>query len=146
MQARDLAGNVSTWATGSVLSTHAFQETPRTAAPTLAYTGTWTASAQDGAYGGSVRYAEYKSGADTSGTFTFTGRGVAVAMPRRAELGTVRLCLDSSCSSVDLSPATGLGPRKLVFARSGLSPSVSHKLVVTATGGRADLDALVVLK
>jgi hypothetical protein len=46
---------------------------------------------------------------------------------------------------VDLSPSTGLGPRKLVFAANDLNPSVAHKLRVKVLSGRADLDAFVVL-
>jgi hypothetical protein len=49
---------------------------------------------------------------------------------------------------VDLSPAdAGLyGPRKLVWARNGLDRGVRHEVELTVVGGRADLDAIVVLR
>ncbi len=80
-------------------------------------------------------------------TYTFTGRNVAVVMPLRSTLGSVKICLDGTtdCATVDLSPSTGLGAQKLVFSRNALDPAASHTVTVKVVSGRADLDAFVKL-
>ncbi len=146
VQSRDLAGNLSAWMQQpAAFRATAYQEAPRTTAPTLAYTSGWSAVARSGAYGGSVRTS---ATLNSKATFTFTGSSVAVVMPTRSDLGAVKICIDgtTNCNSIDLSPSTGLAARKMVFIQNGLSLSTTHKVVVTVTGGRADLDALVVLR
>jgi hypothetical protein len=113
----------------------------------IAYGGIWQRVAAERAYGGAVRYST-RQGA--TATLAFSGRNAAVVMPLRAGLGTVRICLDpgtarQSCAGVDLSPDIGLGARRIVFARNGLAASLAHRLRLTVLGGRADLDAFVVL-
>jgi len=146
VQARDLAGKLSAWAQQpAAFRATAYQEAPRTTAPTLAYSSGWSTVARSGAYGGSVRTS---ATLNSTATFTFTGSNVAVVMPMRSDLGTVRICIDgtTNCNSIDVSPTTGLLARKMVFIRNGLSLSTTHKVVVKVTAGRADLDALVVLR
>lgn len=144
VQARDLVGNVSAWMQQpAAFRATAYQEAPRTTAPTLAYSSGWSAIARSGAYGGSVRTS---ATLNSTATFTFTGSHVAVVMPMRSDLGTVKICIDgtTNCNTVDLSPAPGLLARKMVFVRNGLSLSTTHKVVVRVTAARADLDALVI--
>ena len=137
----DQAGNVSAFKTGSAFTPTLSQESAAT------YTGTWTTEAQSDASGGSV---ETSSQVGATATFAFTGKGVGVVMPLRSTLGSVKICLDpgtgsESCASVDLSPASGLGARIIVFARQGLSTAFQHHVKITVLSGRADLDALAVV-
>ena len=72
-------------------------------------------------------------------------------MPLRSTLGSVKICLDpgttsQSCATVDLSPASGLGARMVVFARNALSSTVQHHVKVSVVSGRADLDAFAGLQ
>lgn len=143
-RAHDLAGHASGYRTGPTVRARAMQETIY--APTLAYTGAWTPVRDAWASGGAVR-STTTAGSDAR--LTFTGRSVAVVMPRRATLGLARVCLDpgtalETCENVDLA-AGALGSRKVVFARNGLD-GTTHVLTVTAVSGRIDLDALPVLK
>jgi hypothetical protein len=50
------------------------------------------------------------------------------------------------CTSVDLSPASGPGARRVVFPRDGLDPTETYKVQVTRTSGRVELDGVVVLR
>ena len=78
------------------------------------------------------------------------GRSVGAVMPLRSSLGSARICLDPrtagmSCRTIDLSPSSGTGARKVVFARNGLGVSTPHTVVVTRLSGWVELDAVVVL-
>jgi hypothetical protein len=141
VRSRDQAGNVSAFKAGSAFTPTLSQESAAT------YTGVWTTEAQSDASGGSVQ-TSIQVGA--TATFAFTGKGVGVVMPLRSTLGSVKICLDpgtgsESCSSVDLSPSSGLGARIIVFARKGLSTAFQHHVKITVLSGRADLDALAVV-
>lgn len=142
VRARDSLGNVGAWANGPMFRANVVQETPRTIAPTLTYSGTWRSLLDTTASGGAVRTS---STPGSKATFTFTGRNVGAVMPTRADLGTVKVCIDGTvnCSTIDLSPATGLGARKLVFVRNRLTTTVNHVVTVEVVSGRVDLDAFV---
>jgi hypothetical protein len=136
-RSRDLAGNASAFKSGPSLTPRLFQETSAT------YTGTWKRDNQSDASGGSVRTSNQ---AGSTATFALSAKSAGVVMPLRSTLGTAQICLDpgtasQSCDTVDLSPASGLGPRMLVFARNGLS-TTQHQLQVTVGSGRVDLDAI----
>jgi hypothetical protein len=140
-RSKDQAGNVSAFKAGPGFTPRLLQESAAT------YTGTWSTEAQSDASGGSVKTS---SQAGATASFAFTERNVGVVMPLRSTLGSVKICLDpgtasESCSTVDLSPSSGLGARKIVFARNGLSTAVQHRVKITVLSGRADLDALAVL-
>ena len=140
-RSRDQAGNVSAFKAGPALTPTLSQESAAT------YTGTWITEGQTDASGGSVKTS---SQVGASATFAFTGKGVGVVMPLRSTLGSVRICLDAAtgspgCASVDLSPSTGLGARLIVFARNGLS-TAQHHVKITVLSGRADLDAMAVVR
>jgi len=73
-----------------------------------------------------------------------------VVLPRAANLGTARVCLfrgstPLACANVDQSPRSGLGQRKAVFVRNGLSPTQTHR-IDTRSVGRVELDGIVALK
>lgn len=145
VQAQDKAGNWSGYVSGAKFTVVAVQEN----ASTVAYSGTWLARAsKSGAYGGYVRPAT-ASGAKA--TYGFSGRNVSVVMPKASNLGNAKVCLYRGttqivCTTTDLSPSAGLGARKVVFTRAGLSPASTYKLVISNAGGRIELDAIVVLK
>jgi hypothetical protein len=142
-RARDASDRAGPFATAPGFKTVLIQETARP--PNLVYSGAWTRTTQSGASGNAVRSSTDRG---ATATFSFTGRNGAVVMPRRQGLGTAQVCVDPGtarqrCSTVDLSPATGRGARKLVFVANGLDPSRGHKLRVKVLNGRADLDAFV---
>jgi hypothetical protein len=142
-RSKDQAGNASAFNAGAGLTPTLLQQS----AATYTAGGSWITQAQSDASGGSVKTST-KAGASAS--FAFTGASVGVVMPLRSTLGSVKICLDpgtasASCSTVDLSPASGLGARMIVFARSKLS-AVQHHVKVTVLSGRADLDAFVTLR
>jgi hypothetical protein len=135
-RSKDQAGNASAFKAGPGFTPKLLQESAAT------YTGTWATQAQSDASGGSVKTS---SQAGATATFTYTGTSAGVVMPLRSTLGSVKICLDpgtasESCSTVDLSPASGLGARKIVFGRNKLS-AVQHQVKITVLSGRADLDA-----
>jgi hypothetical protein len=146
VRSRDSAGNVGSFSLGPAFRAYRYEES--TSSPTLTYSGTWSTLTQGAASGGKVQ----SSGVvGAKATFSFSGRNVAVVMPKQTVLGTTTICLDpgtaaQSCSTVDLSPSAGFGDRKLVFTRNGLSTSLPHKVQVTVAAGRVDLDAFVVLR
>ena len=137
VRSRDGAGNVSAWATAAAFSPIPYQEN----SAAVAYGGTWTRVALSGAFGG---YVKYTSAGSATSTLTFTGRNVAVVMPKRSGLGSAKICIDSaSCSTVGLGSTTS--PRQVVYKRDGLN-TATHKVTVTRVSGRIDLDGFVVLR
>ena len=142
--ARDPAGNIGV-AAGPGFVPGVAQEN----SVGMAYTGAWLPRlAQPTAFGGFVRPTV---AAGATARRAFAGRSVAVVMPRAATLGTARVCLyqgaaSLGCQAIDLSPATGLGPRRVVYSRSGLNPAVAHRIDVTDLAGRIELDAIAVLR
>ncbi len=152
MAATDLAGNWtwypeygswSKWRHGPVFRVGAHQEN----SPQITYTGDWTRVASAGTYGG---YVQKSTTPGAKATFTFKTANVGVVMPRRSDLGTVKICLDpgtvyQKCMVVDLSPSKTslLGNRKLVWVRNNLDPATQHTVSVTVESGRVDLDAFV---
>jgi Glycosyl hydrolase catalytic core/Bacterial Ig-like domain len=136
-RSRDQAGNASAFRSGTAFTPRLFQETSAT------YVGLWGTQSQSDASGGAVKTSSQPG---ATATFTVTTKSLGVVMPLRSTLGAAQICLDpgtasQSCATVDLSPASGLGARMLVFVRNGL-PSVQHKIRVTVQSGRAELDAL----
>jgi hypothetical protein len=146
VQARDLAGNWGDWAY------EGFDVIPYQEDSTeIVYTGAWTRVADANAYGG---YTKTSTQVGAKATFNFEdAENIGVVMPRRSDLGVVRICLDpgtatESCGNVDLSPDTTslLGSRKLVWVRNNLDLNVPHHTVsITVVSGRVNLDAIVYL-
>jgi hypothetical protein len=139
-RSRDQAANASAFKSGPAFTPRLFQET------SAAYVGTWGKLSQSDASGGAVKSS---SQAGATATFTFTAKSAGVVMPLRSTLGSAQICLDpgtasQSCATVDLSPASGLGARRLVFVRNGLS-TAQHKVRVKVERGRVDLDAIATI-
>jgi len=142
VRAHDAAGNASGWAVGPGFRAAAYQES------SASFRGTWRRSRQRSASSGAVRYATRRG---DSATFRFGARDLAVVMPLRRGLGSVRICLDpgargSSCRVVRLSPSRGTGARRYVYTRDRLNPRARHRVVITVLGGRADLDGFALLR
>src|SRR5215203_1511025 len=148
VRAKDQFGNWSAWQEGQGFNVGAYQESDSA----IAYTGTWTTQSFSSAYGGSLKY--------TSGTksqqakFTFFGGEVAWVSQKGIDRGMAEVYLDGvKVSTVDLYSDPGQ-PRKVVFAKKDLDPTVEHTLEVRAlgtknsasSGKRVDLDAFVVLR
>jgi hypothetical protein len=143
VQVVDQAGNVGASSPGPAFRTLADQES----SPKIIYSGTWHQTKEAGASGGSVSYSNQ---AGARATRAFKGRNAAVVAPLRSGEGTAQVCLDpgtthQSCQRIDLSPSSGLGERKVVFARNALPPTMQHHLQVTVVSGRVELDAFLVL-
>lgn len=144
VKAADQSGNVGYSPLGPAFRVSAYQESNSA----ITYSGTWHEAGQSTAFGGGVKYSTQ---AGAKATLTSTGRNLAVVMPLTPTGGTAKICLDpgttrQSCSTVDLSPASGLGARKEVFARNGLSASTTHKVQVTVVSGPVTLDGFVALR
>ncbi len=138
VRARDAAGNMSPWATAAAFRPIPYQESSKA----IAYGGTWERVGFSAAFGGYVKSA---STASAKATLTFTGKNVAVVMPKRSGLGSAQICLDgANCSTVGLTSATSK-PRQVVYKRDRLS-TATHKITVTRASGRIDLDGFVVLR
>jgi hypothetical protein len=148
VRAKDQFGNWSAWQEGQGFNVGAYQESDSA----IAYTGTWSTQSFSSAYGGSLKY--------TSGTksqqakFTFFGGEVAWVSQKGIDRGMAEVYLDGvKVSTVDLYSDPGQ-PRKVVFAKKDLDPTVEHTLEVRAlgtqnsasSGKRVDLDAFVVLR
>jgi bacillolysin len=142
VQARDVSGRIGT-ANGPTFTPTLAQEND----PAITYTGTWLARlARATASGGFVRPTT-TAGAKASMTFS-ARRNVGVVMPKDAALGTAKVCLFQGatqivCQTIDLSPGSGLGPRRLVFVRNGLNAGLSYRVEVSAVSGRTELDAIL---
>jgi hypothetical protein len=147
VDARDEAGNVDP-ALGSAFTPTVRQENSvAPAAVTYSTAPAWLArTARSSASGGFVRPA---TTANAKASSTFTGaRNVGVVMEKAATFGTVKVCRFQGttalpCSTIDLSPASGLGPRKLVYTRGALNPALSYRVEVSDVSGRIELDAIV---
>ncbi len=151
-RAMDQAGNWSAWKAGLAFTVTPYQETSTATAGKLAYSGSWTRQYLSSAYGTYTKYATVKG---SYATFSFTGgKQVAWVAPRVTNGGYADVYLDGvKVATVNLYSAS-LQPRRVVFAKVGLNPSVTHtiKVYVTGTkqaassGTRVDIDAFVVVR
>jgi hypothetical protein len=133
----DCANNTSAFSVGPLFSLGAVQES----SSSIGYTGTWTTSADDSAYGFSLASA---TAAGASASYTFSGRNVAWVAPRGPDRGQAQVFIDGKLiSTVDLYKASSQ-PRRVVFAKAW-SAIGTHtiKVVVVGTAGRprVDIDA-----
>jgi hypothetical protein len=149
VRAKDRSGNWSAWQQGSNFDVSAYQESDSA----IAYpTGVWNTQTFSSAYGGSLKYTSGTGGQQAK--FTFSGSEVAWVSFMGSDRGMADVYLDGAkVDTVDLYSTSG-DPRKVVFARKGLDPTVAHTLEVRATGTknaassakRVDVDAFVVLR
>ena len=147
VQATDGAGNRSEWASGPSFVVDPVQEN----SGAVSYAGSWTPQASDVAYGGATSQSATKN--STAG-FAFAGRDVAWVATKGPNGGKARVLLDGTAiATVDLYAATSQ-PRKVVFGKGGLDPSVAHTLTVqvlgtknaSSSGTRVDIDGFVALR
>jgi hypothetical protein len=143
VRAQDGAGNWGAYRTGAAFALSVAQET----STAVTYSTGWTAAALTGAFGGSVKFA---SASTARATYTFSGRSVAWVSTRAGDRGQADVLVDGvKVTTVDLSSTTLL-TRKVVFVKTGLSPTTTHKLEIrvlgTAGRPRVDLDAFAVVR
>ncbi len=152
VRAQDRAGNWSAWKQGISFTLAPYQETSTATAGKASYTGTWSSQSLSSHYGGTARYSSIKG---STVSFAFTGgKQVAWVAPRGVNRGYAYVYLDGvKVATVNLY-ASSAQYRKVVYAKSGLSPSVTHTLKVyvtgtkptASTGTRVDVDGFVVLR
>jgi hypothetical protein len=152
VRAQDKAGNWGAWKPGAQFTVSPYKETSTAADGRVAYSGAWTSQSLSSAYGGYTKYATAKG---SYAAFSFTGgKQVAWVAPKASDRGYAEVYLDGvKVASVDLYSASEQ-PRKVVFARAGLNPSVAHTLKVyvpgtkraASAGTRVDVDAFVVVR
>jgi subtilisin len=140
VRARDAAGNWSPWAAGLPIRVAVSQDT----SATWHHSGSWHRSHASKWSAGTTSYSRQAGAAIWR---SFTGRGVAVVLPRGPRLGRVQVWIDGALvRTINLHRAAS-HPRRILYARAW-SASGAHqiKLVVLGTAGhpRVDLDALVV--
>ncbi|MEW6225931.1 MAG: S8 family serine peptidase [Chloroflexota bacterium] len=141
VRAMDTAGNWSDWATAAPFTASIIQDS----SSALARGGTWTRYVHSQMSGGSTRYATRK------GYWigrTFTGRGVAVVVPKSPIRGKAQVWIDGKLvKTVDTYRRT-FAPRRVVFSYTWeASGTHTVKVVVLGTSGRprVDFDALVIV-
>ncbi len=146
VRARDRAGNVSGWATGSQFSVGGYQET----APDISYSGYWTPGSYSWFWGGKVRYSGVVG---RRATLTFQGSKVGWVSTRGPNRGKAEVWLNGvRKATVDLY-APKLQMRRLVYTAS-VDNSVSHTLQVRVLGTKnaaasntyVDVDGFVLLR
>ncbi len=151
-KALDYSGNESSWMTGQNLRLAAYQEASTAPAGKVGYTGTWTRHLATAYYGGSARHT---SKAGHTATLTFTGgRQVAWIAPKGPSRGYAYVYLDGAKVAAVNLYSSSAQYRKVVFAKTNLTPSVTHTLKVyvtgtkptASTGTRVDIDGFVLLR
>jgi large repetitive protein len=139
VRAIDGEGNVSAWVAGPAVEAVKFEENTSL----MAYSGTWTRTANTSASGGATRYATSTA---SRAVFTFTGRDVALVSSRYTTSGRARFYVDGALvATVDLDRAS-FAARQVVFQRH-FSTLAKHTLEIRPYGdGRVDIDALLVTR
>jgi subtilisin family serine protease len=110
----------------------------------ITYTGTWKPSSSSSASNGATKYA---TGAGASATFSFTGKGVAVIVPKSTTRGSAKVYVDGVYVKTVSTYSSSAQSRRVVFSQTwATSGAHKVKLVVVGTSGhpRVDIDAFVV--
>ena len=137
VQAVDRAGNHSAWVYGPTVTPAMAQETSGS------YAGTWSSVADATASGGHLRRS---STVGAQASFSFRGRGVALAGPIGPGGGRARVYVDGAyLQTIDLS-ALSTSPRRIVFSRIWSSPGTHRLTIRVAGGGPVSIDLFVVLR
>lgn len=145
------AGGPGAWTAGTPLSLRPLDDNHRD----VKYSGTWTAAALAGSYGGGVRWANTnRQRADLSNTGTMTISGaVAWVTTMGPDRGRAAVTVDRNAPvTVDLY-APVMRPALVMLGANGLGAGRTHAISVqplgtrnaASTGARVDLDAFVVL-
>jgi subtilisin len=142
IRAQDSAGNWSSWATGPSFVVRVSQD--RSAA--WSRSGAWHRSTSAQWSRTTTRFSRQRGAAIWR---SFTGRAVALVMPRAATRGKAQIWIDGALSSTVNLHRASLQPRRIVY-RHAWSTSGRHtiRIVVLGTAGhpRVDLDALVIFE
>jgi hypothetical protein len=138
VRAVDVAGNIGDWSTGPAYTPTLKESTWAK----VAYSGTWTTTSVSGASGTGVRKTTQLG---ATATFTFTGRGFQIVSIKAPGRGVMRVSVDGTLTTVDLSAASTM-LQWIAFARS-FATSGTHTIVIRNQGtARIDLDAFVIYK
>jgi subtilisin len=142
VRAKDEPGNWSPWATGPTIGFRSIGDR----STSLTYAGTWKRATVDSATN-RVRTSSTQAGATVR--TTFTGRAIAIVMPRSSVRGKFTVWLDGvQVATVDTYAKSGQG-RRIVWSKTWKS-SATHQLLlrVSGTPGRriVSLDGLIVTK
>ena len=142
IRAKDAVGNWSPWATGPVLTFANVSDR----SSSLAYRGSWSAATVSGST--HHVHTTSKSAGATVRT-TFTGRGIALIMPRSSGRGKATIYIDGVAVATIDTYASSAQSRRIVFARSWGS-SATHSIIVKVLGtsGRpsVSLDGLIITR
>jgi len=142
LRARDAAGNWSEWVEAGPSSYGLVQDS----SSSVRWSGTWVRYSATSASGGTARYS---TRAGASASYTFTGTGVALVMPKGPTRGQARVYLDGTLAgTISLYRSTGAS-RQIVFSKTwptAGSHSITVQVVGTRGRPRVDLDAIVVLQ
>ena len=142
VRARDRAGNVGPWATGSTFVAQLRQEGWRA----VEWRGGWNRASTPAFSAGSVRYA---TDAGASFRTTFTGRGIAWVSTLGSSHGAARVYVDGVHVATVNTSSTDTLHRRIVFARTWSAVGThTLRVVVVGTAGhaRVDLDALEIVR
>ena len=126
VRAQDVAGNWSPWAASVAYRFRTIGDRNST----LSYTGTWKRAAVSSATN-AVRTTSTKAGSTVKASFT--GRGIAVVMPRSTVRGRVTIYIDGvKVATVDTYAKTAQA-RRVVWAKTWKT-SAAHKILVRVSG------------
>ena len=142
VRARDRAGNVGAWASGSGTRVALVQED----ATPIRYGGTWLGGANAGFAGGRVRSS---TSAGATVRYTFTGRGIAWVTTRGPDRGSAYVFVDGVLLATIDTHASSYSTRSIVWGRAWTGTGThTVRIVVLGTAGhpRLDMDAFEVLR
>jgi alpha-tubulin suppressor-like RCC1 family protein len=142
IRATDSLGHSSPWTPGVAFSLNGFQEGAAT------YSSSWVAAPLAGSWGGGV---SYTVAANSSASFTYTGRNLAWIGTKGPGYGSAKIYIDGTLWKTINCNATSTMKRQILFRYSnGLLTNSTHtvKIVNLATVGhpRIDVDGFVSLQ
>ncbi len=142
VRAQDAAGNWSPWATSVAYRLRTVGDR----SSSLTYSGTWKRAAVSSATN-AVRTTSTRAGATVA--TTFTGRGIAVVMPRSSARGRVTIYIDGVKAATVDTYYKSTQARRVVWAKTWKTAG-SHRILVRVSGtaGRptVSLDGLLVTR
>jgi hypothetical protein len=142
VRAKDAVGNWSPWVESAAVKLGVNEDS----STAVTYSGTWSRWSSSWLSGGSSRYA---TRAGATAHLTFTGRSVALVVPKGPHRGAARIWVDGMYVGTYSLYASSFQARRIVWSR-GWAASGTHAvaIVVVGTAGhpRVDVDAFVSLR
>lgn len=142
VRARDLAGNWSSWRSGTDLSVGLLEDS----STAIHWTRGWSVAAGSSWSGATDHWA---TGRIAAATVSFTARSIGWVASVGSDRGLARVLIDGTFVGViDLGAATSAS-RRVVFTRTWAAPgahTLSISLLGTRTRPRTDVDAFVLLR